>query len=122
MADRTLTEDQQLRDDLIPRIRLELEELSALSSSTAGDRAPVQLDQQSVGRLSRVDAMQGQALAQASDLRRKARAIALEAALSRFESEDFGYCADCGEPIAIARLRVDPATRLCIACAHSAER
>ena len=122
MADRTDIENQQLRDELIPRIRIELEELVKLSSSTESDRAPVQLDQQSVGRLSRMDAIQGQALAQASNLRRKARAIALDAALSRFEEGGFGYCADCGEPISLARLQVDPATRLCITCAHSAER
>jgi DnaK suppressor protein len=122
LADRTEKEKQQLRGELIPRIRLELEEIRTLSSSTVSDRAPVQLDQQSVGRLSRMDAIQGQALAQASDLRRKARVIALEAALSRFKEGEFGFCVDCGEPIALPRLRVDPATTLCIACAHSAER
>ena len=114
--------NQHLRNELIPRIRSELEELSILSILTESDRAPVQLDQQSVGRLSRIDAMQGQALAQASDLRRRARVNALEAALRRFEDEEFGFCVDCGEPIALARLRVDPATTLCIACAQSAER
>ena len=122
MPQRTETENQHLRNELIPRIRSELEELSNLSILTESDRAPVQLDQQSVGRLSRIDAMQGQALAQASDLRRRARVNALEAALRRFENDEFGFCVDCGEPIALARLRVDPATTLCIACAQSAER
>lgn len=122
MVDRTEREKQQLRDELIPRIRLELEELGILSVLTESDRAPVQLDQQSVGRLSRIDAMQGQALAQASDLRRRARVNALEATLRRFDDGEFGYCVDCGEPIALARLLVDPATTLCIACAQSAEQ
>lgn len=111
-----------MRDELLPRIRQELEELHTLSVLTESDRAPVQLDQQSVGRLSRMDAMQGQALSQASDQRRKARIMALDAAIRRFDDDEFGFCVDCGEPIAIARLRVDPATNLCIACAHSAER
>lgn len=122
MVDRTDREYQQLRDALIPRIRLELEELGILSVLTESDRAPVLLDQQSVGRLSRIDAMQGQALAQASDLRRKSRVNALEAALRRFDDGEFGYCVDCGEPIAVARLQVDPATTLCITCAKSAEQ
>ena len=122
MADRTGIESLQLRDELILRMRLEFKELVKLSSSTESDRAPVRLDQQSAGRLSRMDAMQGQALAQASNLRRKARVFALEAALSRFKEGGFGYCADRGEPITLARLQVDPATWLCIACAHSAER
>lgn len=122
MADRTDKENQYLQDELIRQIRRELEEISQLSSSTVEDRAPVQLDQQSVGRLSRMDAIQGQALAQASDVRRQARIAALEAALRRFEDGDFGFCVDCGEPIALPRLRVDPAATLCIACAQLAER
>lgn len=111
-----------MHDEMIQRIRQELAEVQQLSNQTADDRAPVQLDQQSVGRLSRMDAIQGQALAQASDIRRLARIIILEAALRRFEDGDFGFCIECGEPIAFPRLAVDPAATLCIACAQAAER
>lgn len=99
-------------------IRDELAELERLAEGTASDRAPVQLDQQSVGRLSRMDAMQGQALAQASGQRRQARRVALEMALRRLETGEFGDCLDCGEPIALKRLDIDPAATLCIACAQ----
>lgn len=99
-------------------IRNELAELRRLSASTKLDRAPVELDQQSVGRLSRVDALQGQALAQASDQRRQARKVALELALRRLEAGGFGECLDCGEGIALKRLEVDPAAALCISCAQ----
>ncbi|GAB5427241.1 MAG: TraR/DksA C4-type zinc finger protein [Devosia indica] len=99
-------------------IRDELAELQRLAEGTEADRAPVQLDQQSVGRLSRMDAMQGQALAQASGLRRQARKVALEMALRRLETEEFGDCLDCGEPIALKRLEIDPAATLCISCAQ----
>jgi DnaK suppressor protein len=112
----------QLRQQFEPLIRAELKELERLSTGTEADRAPVTLDQQSVGRLSRVDAMQGQALAQASDARRNARKLALEAALKRLVEGEFGYCMDCGEPIPIKRLEVDPAAALCISCAQMAER
>jgi DnaK suppressor protein len=40
--------------------------------------------------------------------------------LDRLESEDFGYCTACDEPIAFKRLENDPATPLCISCAHKA--
>lgn len=42
-------------------------ELEAISSMAADARAVVELDQQAVGRLSRMDALQGQAMAQASE-------------------------------------------------------
>lgn len=114
--------DIDLSTEMLPRLQQELEELIRLSEVTEEDRAPVALDQQSVGRLSRMGAMQGQALAQASDLRRRARRIAVEAALRRIELGEYGYCEDCGEPIAAGRLKVDPATRFCISCAQSSER
>lgn len=66
--------------------------------------------------------MQGQALAQASDARRNVRKLALQAALGRLEEGEFGHCMDCGEPIPIRRLEIDPAASLCISCAQMAER
>ena len=46
----------------------------------------------------------------------------LEAISQRIDSGDFGDCQGCGEPIAVARLELDPATRLCIGCASEAEK
>lgn len=100
-------------------IRSELAELHRLSTGTEADRAPVELDQQSVGRLSRMDAIQGQALAQASDQRRQARRVALEMALRRLETGEFGECLDCGEAISLRRLEIYPAATLCISCAQT---
>src|SRR5690606_24678818 len=64
-----------------PLLELELEQLKSASSETADARKPVELDQQSVGRLSRIDAMQNQAMANAVDARRNQRISAIEAAL-----------------------------------------
>lgn len=114
-----MTETPYARRHFEQRIRNELAELMTLSQETAEDRAPVQLDQQSVGRLSRMDAIQGQALAQASDQRRQARKVALEMALRRLEAGEFGDCVDCGEPISPKRLEIDPAAALCITSAQS---
>jgi DnaK suppressor protein len=41
---------------------------------------------------------------------------AIEEALQRIEHGTYGVCRDCGEPIAVARLRAIPWTRVCIAC------
>lgn len=77
----------------------------------------VQLDQQSVGRLSRMDALQNQAMALAQQARRDVQTTRLNAALARIEAGEFGYCDDCGEDIAIKRLELDPSVIKCIGCA-----
>lgn len=101
----------------LPRLQAELIELHGASAATAEDRKPVQLDQQSVGRLSRMDAMQQQAMAAARDVRRHGRIRALQAAIRRIDAGEFGYCTDCGDAIAPARLDVDPTIMRCRDCA-----
>lgn len=93
-------------------------QLEQPDDSSAADRAPVQLDQQSVGRLSRIDAMQVQAMALATEQRRKAELARVQAALVRLDSDEFGYCEICGEEIAAARLEHNPAVTTCIGCAR----
>ena len=95
----------------------EREALADEDAAGRDDRAAVELDQQSVGRLSRMDAMQRQAMAQATMRRRAARAARIRAALERIEEEEFGWCQDCGEPIARARLDLDPTIATCVSCA-----
>ncbi len=82
------------------------------------DQATVTLDQQSVGRLSRMDAMQRQAMAQATMRRRAAERLRIKAALDRLEDGEYGYCTDCGEDIARSRLETNPAVALCLSCAR----
>ena len=69
------------------------------STATADDRKPVELDQTSVGRLTRMDAMQRQAMAQATERQRQTQMARLTAALERLDAGDYGYCTSCGEPI-----------------------
>lgn len=108
---------QDMRAAFGDRLRAELAELSASSKATRDDRRPVTLDQQSVGRLSRMDAMQQQAMAQAQDARRARRRRAIEAALERLAGDDFGWCDDCGEFIGMKRLELDPTLMRCVGCA-----
>lgn len=94
------------------------EELRAEDRMSEGDRAPVALDQDSVGRLSRIDAMQVQAMALAQARRRVTERAAIDAALSRIEQGEYGYCIRCGDDIAPARLAHNPAATTCIQCAR----
>lgn len=106
--------------DLV-RIRARLEErraeLMAYSEETAEARKAVELDQQAIGRLSRQDALQQQAMAKAQDARRSAELRRIAAALERIDGGDYGWCAGCGEEIAAKRLEIDPTADHCVACA-----
>lgn len=90
------------------------QELSELMGSSADDAAPVELDQTQQGRLSRMDAMQQQAMAAETQRRRQREMRLLEAALKRLDEGEYGYCVNCGEEIEPERLALDPATPFCI--------
>lgn len=99
------------------RLEAELAALDAEDALGAPGKKTVELDQTSVGRLSRMDAMQGQAMAKATGARRAQRRQRIAAAFRRMDSGEFGYCTECGEEIAPARLDLDPTTPTCIGCA-----
>ena len=101
--------------NMLEKQKLELEELQEMSEES---RDTVTLDQQTVGRLSRMDAMQMQAMAQATERQRKLQLEKIESALKRIDENEYGYCSNCGEEIEEKRLQIDPATLLCINCAQ----
>ena len=78
----------------------------------------VTLDQQSVGRLSRMDALQQQAMAKATGSRRAQQRVKIAAALARMDEGEFGFCVECGEDIAVKRLELDPTVATCVNCAR----
>ena len=100
-------------------LKSEVLKTSALAVNAA---QPVELDQNRVGRLSRIDAMQGQAMAQANVERQANLLIEIERALAEIESGEYGRCIECDEFIAIARLNADPVTQRCIVCATKFEQ
>ena len=91
--------------------------IRAADAQTEGERVPVELDQQAVGRLSRMDALQVQAMALETSRRRAVELRRIAAALARIDEGDYGACLECGEEIAVRRLELTPAAPLCIACA-----
>ena len=92
-------------------------ELSALDEASSDARKTVELDQTSVGRLSRMDALQGQAMHKAIAQRRQQALLRIKSALKRIAEDDYGYCFVCGEDISSERLKFDPAALNCAACA-----
>jgi len=91
-------------------------EIKELEENFKAASEPVELDQAKVGRLSRMDAMQGQQMALESSRRRQQQLVKIEGALRRIESGEYGYCFVCGEEIDARRLAVDPTNTRCMGC------
>ena len=78
---------------------------------------PVQLDQTKVGRLSRMDEIQTQAMSIETERRRKEEILRINSALYRMEIGEYGDCVICGDNIELKRIEIDPATPTCVSCA-----
>ncbi len=107
--------EDEARQKLLAR-RAELAEEDRLSMEARG---PVTLQQDSVGRLSRIDAMQQQQMALAAEKRRQSERSRIAAALHRLDQGEWGDCLTCGEEIAAKRLEHDPSVAECVGCAGS---
>ncbi|MDI9245122.1 TraR/DksA family transcriptional regulator [Marinobacter sp. CHS3-4] len=111
-----------MTDDELRRFRKLLldwrEDLQSTSAVRDETSDTVHLDQQSVGRLSRMDALQSQALAKAGKARAEQQLRLIQSALARIENDEFGECLECGEPINPKRLEIDPTCLYCIDCAE----
>ena len=106
-----------MREKLL-QLRRELRQAGAAGDQSSGI---VELDQARVGRLTRMDALQAQAMSQASARRRSQMLLRVDAALRRIDDGSFGLCLSCDRPINARRLDFDPAVTLCIDCAAAGE-
>jgi RNA polymerase-binding transcription factor len=98
---------------------LEIDDLAETGDSAA---KPVELDQTRVGRLSRMDAMQAQAMSVEVKRRREIESVRIKSALQRVEAGNYGECLQCSEMISVARLELNPSVPLCIQCAERNEQ
>jgi DnaK suppressor protein len=115
--DLTSEQRQELRADLAELRDVLTEAVSAAKSSSK----PVILDQSSVGRLSRMDAMQVQQMAKASLRSHQLRLKQVAQALRLIEGDDYGLCRRCEEPIGFRRLKARPETPFCLRCQGASE-
>lgn len=89
--------------------------LEAIASFEASTR-PVELDQTTQGRLSRMDAISQQEMARASRAHLTTELTRIDAALGRVDGGTYGLCARCGLDIPLERLRADPSLPFCMEC------
>lgn len=98
--------------------RESLVELLTINKDTS---QPVQLDQQALGRVSRIDAIQQQKMASANRNAQETTLKLTTKALRRIDEEDYGYCEQCDNLIRYERLLIKPETRFCIQCQSATE-
>lgn len=103
------------------RLSAQLQQLAEAIEQAQASAGTVKLDQSSVGRVSRMDAMQQQAMARGLQERLVTRKRKLEAALVRLESGSYGRCCQCQTAMEPQRLEADPAAVFCAACATQRE-
>ncbi len=82
----------------------------------------VQLDQSRVGRLSRMDALQQQAMARAGQEQLTSRLLVVKRALVALQTGDYGFCEECGGSIDSARLQARPESLYCLRCQNALEQ
>lgn len=97
-------------------IRRRIEGLNELLGNNTEDTNPIEPDV-SIGRLSRLDAMQMQQMALEQKRRHESELKKLKEALKRIENGSYGKCMMCRQPIAFVRLEAQPDALLCISCA-----
>lgn len=71
----------------------------------------------SLGRVSRMDAINNKGVAEAALRSAKAKLSKLQLALGKVDNPDFGNCSMCKNPIRPARLMYMPESTKCVRCA-----
>ena len=102
--------------ELVTQLHQLLSELSARLERIAPSVRPVELDQSAVGRLSRMDALQQQAMARANQKKAKLRVAQCQAALQRAHAGTYGRCLNCEDPVGYPRLAAYPEAAFCVDC------
>tara|TARA_R100000908_G_scaffold59405_1_gene35912 strand:+ start:9603 stop:9953 length:351 start_codon:yes stop_codon:yes gene_type:complete len=99
---------KKIIEERIETTRQDIEELEELVK-------PIPLDA-SIGRISRMDAINNKTINESSLREKKQELKKLERALENAESEKFGICTKCGNEIPFGRLEYMPHTTRCVNC------
>lgn len=78
---------------------------------------PVSLDN-SIGRISRMDAINNKSITESALRQAEEKLIKLNQALDKVGSKDFGICVKCKQPIPLGRILLMPESQRCVNCAR----
>ena len=109
--------DESVKADLRDEIEKQIQSIQKNLDEYRERSASVDLDQP-IGRLSRMDSLTNQGILLSSIEKSKTRLARLKSALIRIDDPEFGYCRECGEGIAIKRIKAMPEAVLCVSCAE----
>ncbi len=104
---------------LLLKMQEDLEEQLTISESSA---QVVTLDQTSVGRVSRMDAMQQQSMAVSTREKSSKRLVNVKLALQSISRGEYGFCKNCYELISTPRLMAQPEAKFCLNCQDQSDR
>lgn len=105
------SEKTKLKEIIIQRIEEYCSDINELEELTK----PIPLDA-SIGRVSRMDAINNRTINEASLREKKKLLQRLERVLENIENKNFGKCSKCGEEIPYGRLEYMPHTTRCVKC------
>lgn len=108
----TDTEQQKLLAIIQSTLKSTEKEIQELIELTK----PISLDN-SIGRLSRMDAINNKAINEKALRDKKQTLKKLKRALERYDEEKLGSCLKCGNEIPFGRLKIMPYTTRCVQCA-----
>jgi len=112
---------EQLKGVLHDKLLEQKDTLKNLLVANEDASKPVQLDQQALGRVSRIDAIQQQKMAVANRANQELTLVQIVKALRRVQEDDYGYCQECDKCIPYERLFIKPETNFCIQCQSALE-
>lgn len=110
--------DQHEQAQFKANIEKKIKKLDQKIADLEGLCKPVSPDG-SIGRLSRMDAINNKAVNQQALDNNKAKRESLKKALEKVGDPDFGYCVRCGQPISVGRLSAMPESTKCVNCANT---
>ena len=105
----------QEKEQLLLIIRSKIETIKVSISELEELIKPIPLDA-SIGRISRMDAINNKTINESSMREKKKILQRLEKALENSNSKDFGLCTKCGNEIPFGRLEYIPHTTRCVSC------
>jgi len=105
-------------DELRKRLEEEKESYIETLRTSLESAKGEEFDQQRVGRLSRMDALQSRSIIQAANRRIAGELQQIDFALERMNRGTYGMCQSCGREIPFARLDALPSALHCMSCAQ----
>lgn len=114
--------DEQQLERFRERLLATKEAAKTLLSQSAKETRPVEVSGSSIGRLTRIDAIQMQGMTQMSEGQLRIRLQQIEVALGALEEGTYGSCRYCKGPIGLPRLEAMPEAPFCMECQESFER